>query len=149
MLGSSWWFLLILVTQTLALGSDECGSPQKGVLDFLTFIGISTNIVISSINALNAINSNSNNNNNNDNNNNNNNNNQNDNDNIFTVTVTNSRRKKRSSLSLRDCALAWICLHRESEDRLANFVVSLAVSKTFLLTTGELDSCQERSYVCL
>merc|ERR1712223_1928349 len=59
-------------SETGRLSSDECGSPQKGVLDFLTFIGISTNIVISAINALNAINSNSNNNNNNNNNNDNN-----------------------------------------------------------------------------
>merc|ERR1712018_447166 len=82
-------------SETGRLSSDECGSPQKGVLDFLTFIGISTNIVISAINALNAINSNSNNNNN-----------QNDNDNIFEIMVTNSRRKREVE-SFRDCALLW------------------------------------------
>merc|ERR1712156_714133 len=113
-------------SETGRLSSDECGSPQKGVLDFLTFIGISTNIVISAINALNAINSNSNNNNNN--------NNQNDNDNIFEIMVTNSRRKREVE-SFRDCAFLWICLHQKSpKDKIASFVSSLFLAKTFSLT---------------
>ena len=65
---------------------------QTGVLDFLTFAGITTSIVVSVVNALNNINNNNNNNNNNDNNNNNNN----DNDNMFMITVSNTNNRRRS-----------------------------------------------------
>jgi hypothetical protein len=64
---------------------------QGGVLDFLTFIGISTQIVVSAISAINAINNNNNNNNDNNNNNNNDNNDNNYNKNTFTIKVTNTR----------------------------------------------------------
>jgi len=133
---------------TARLSEKECGSPQGGVLDFLTFIGISTQITISAISAINAINSNTNNNNNNDNNNNNNNNNQNDNDNIFTVAVTNSRRKKkfkrenRQSL-IRSCFEKWICQNfpqeQETEfDKLVKFFLVVGIGKTWNIDLEDL-----------
>ena len=68
-----------------ARANKDCGNPIQGSLEFLSFIGVTVQIVISIVNIIN-------NNNNNDNNNNNNNNDNNDNDNIFTITITNTKR---------------------------------------------------------
>ena len=65
--------------------NKNCGNPIQGSLEFLSFIGVTVQIVISIVNIVN-------NNNNNDNDNNNNNNDNNDNDNIFTITITNTKR---------------------------------------------------------
>jgi hypothetical protein len=68
---------------------ESCGSAQDGVLNFMSLIGVSAQVIINVVNAVN-----NNNNNNNDNNNNNNNNENNDNDNTFMITVTNSNTRR-------------------------------------------------------
>ena len=75
-----------------ARANKDCGNPIQGSLEFLSFIGVTVQIVISIVNIIN-------NNNNNDNNNNNNNNDNNDNDNIFTITITNTKRVRAISVS--------------------------------------------------
>ena len=135
---------------TPRLSQKECGSPQGGVLDFLTFIGISTNIVISAISAINSINSNNNNNNNNDNKNNNNNNNQNDNDNDFMVSVTNERRKKKLKRNthqnlLEECSEKWICRNWQKGDdtdldKLIKFFLVVGLGKTWNIDVQDLSS---------
>merc|ERR1711894_634574 len=123
-------FVLPCLCDDPRLSSNECGSPQGGVLDFLTFIGITTNIVVSAVSAINSINNN-NNNNNNDNNNNNNN----ENDNTFTVTVTNSRRKREARQPLgQSCMKKWLCslegVDRSSDlDKFVIFTLTTYVAK--------------------
>merc|ERR1712156_249440 len=123
------------------LSTPECGSPQGGVLDFLTFIGISTNIVISSISAINAINSNNNNNNN-------------DNDNTFTVTVTNTRRKRvtgdSSETLLSSCVREWACnnyrqIRKTNLDRLTQFALLFTLANIWQI---DVDNCEDTVRSC-
>ena len=137
------------------LSSNECGSPQGGVLDFLTFIGITTNIVVSAVSAINSINNNINNNNNNNNNNDNNNNNNNENDNTFTVTVTNSRRKRGTDKPLgQSCMKKWLCslaqVNRANDlEKFVHFMLTAYVAKHWDINIHDIEEKSCRTIPCI